>query len=301
MRWPRHPNVIPGESLSSWLRRIASVYGLKIRDLLRLSLECQGLQRNQLDMRPPEELIAAISLRTGLKQESIRKTTLTGMLPFLFEYSDGERFLRGGLSEGIPWFRKNEKEQVTACRLCLEDYPEAALLLPWRLTIILSCPIHGLMLEPAKIVSNSVTWLRKSAEAAPTVVRSLDSRSWTAVTEGQVLLPGGEIDTSVWFCFLKTMHHEMRKPMRDFGKRGEWQQLVWDYCPQIFCQRKTQTDPARRWAILIATAFDMMEKGDLRQIEPGAYVLTASARHSQVLEAKRPSRIESELKQWTSR
>lgn len=37
-RWPLHPRPGPDEALSSWLARVAGVYGLPVQDLLRHNL-----------------------------------------------------------------------------------------------------------------------------------------------------------------------------------------------------------------------------------------------------------------------
>ncbi len=37
-RWPLHPQPRPGEALTSWLGRLAAIYGLPVRQLLRHNL-----------------------------------------------------------------------------------------------------------------------------------------------------------------------------------------------------------------------------------------------------------------------
>ncbi len=310
-RWPGHPTPISCESLSSWLRRIGMVYGLSIHDLLRWGLGFQGLQTSWLDRSPPDQLVTAISARTGVMLETVYKATLAGRLPFLFDYSECEdtrststssiRHLRSGLSAGIPWFRKPQRGQVTACRLCFEKYPDAGFLLPWRLAILLSCPIHGLMLESAHVTANSVSWLNDSPEQAPDVVRRLDSRTWAAVTEGSVKLPGGVFDTAEWFRLLRIIHRQLKKPMDRFGRRVEWQQIVCEHSPKILFQKRTQSDPARRWAIVLATALDLMEKGHMELIGPGDFLLSMSMMRDPVYGGQRLSRVQREVMRWTSR
>lgn len=310
IRWPGHPRLIAGESLSSWLRRIGIVYGLSTNELVRLGLGFQGVQTKWLDRSPQEELIQAISARTGETEESVRKATLSGMLPFLFnsikseeaESIATERFfsLRNGLSEGIPWFRKPLKRQATVCRSCFQNYPDAPRLIMWQLAILQSCPVHGLMLEPAQLNGGSISLLNDKPDQAPGTVRLLDSRTWAAVTEGNVQLPGGIVDTVKWFRILRVTHRNLKKPMKRFGKR-EWQEIVCERCPKILFERKTQSDPARRWAIVLATALDLMEKGHMELMGPGDFRLSWSMIRDSAYGAVSPEKVKKEVLRWQSR
>lgn len=311
IRWPGHPTLIPGESLSSWLRRIGIVYGLNTKEMLRWGLGFQRLQTSSLDRNPPEELFKAISARTGVSAETVYKATLSGMMPFLFENSGSTdrrpestslvRSLSGGLSNGIPWFRKRKSGQVTACRLCFENYPDAAELLEWQLAILQSCPIHGLMLEPAELDGYSVRWPNDSPDQAPEALRLLDSRTLSAVTEGSVKLPGGIIDSARWFKILRIIHRNLKRPMEPYGRRVEWQEIVCEHCPAILFRRKTQADPARRWAIVLATALDLMEKGDMELIGPGVFLCSMAMMRDPVYGARRIARAQKEVVRWTAR
>jgi len=308
-RWPGLPPLIPFESLSSWLRRIGIVYGLSTSELLRWGLGFQGMQICWLDRNPSEELIKAISARTGVGLETVQKATLPGLMRVVFDRIEFEKIRPGSksihlsrisLSDGIPWFRKPQGSEVFACRLCCEDYPNAGFLLPWQLAILLSCPVHGLMLEPAQVTTNSITWLKDSPELAPDVVHKMDSRTWAAVTEGSVKLPGGVIDAAVWFRHLNVVHGDLRKPMDPFGKRVEWQQLVCEYCPRILFQRRTQKDPARRWAIVLATALDLMEKRQMKLVGPGEFSLSTQMKYHESSETQK-QRVKKEIVRWVQR
>ena len=90
-------------------------------------------------------------------------------------------------------------------------------------------------------------------------------------------------------------------PVFDQGKRIEWQEIVCDYCPKILFRRDTQASPSRRWSIVIAVAFEMIEKDDLRPMAPGIYLLSNEVLQRQFNGAKRPTRVIRELKRWTSR
>lgn len=64
-RWPLHPQPAPGEALSSWLTRLAGVYGLSVEDLLRhnlgpASFEVGDRNAGGLDWDPPAAVLAAL-------------------------------------------------------------------------------------------------------------------------------------------------------------------------------------------------------------------------------------------------
>jgi hypothetical protein len=307
MRWPGHPTLIPGESLSSWLRRIGIVYGLSVNELVKWGLGFQGMQTKSLDRSPPAKLVEAISARTGAGVETVRKATFSGVLPFLFdsagkddtEPASASRIcsLGSGLSKGIPWFRKQQARRVTVCRLCFVNYPDAAQLLIWQLAILQSCPMHSLMLEPAQIEGDSVTWLNDKAEQAPEVVSSFDSRTWAAVTEGCVQLPGGIVDTGKWFWLLRVTHRNLKRPTMRNGRK-EWQEIVCQRCPKILYARRTQSNPARRWAIVLATALDLMENGHMELIGRGDFQLSSSMYRGSIFSGVAPEKLKKEADRW---
>jgi hypothetical protein len=307
MRWPGLPTLIAGESLSSWLRRIGIVYGLSANELVKWGLGFQGVQTRSLDRSPPVQLVEALSARTGEEVETVHKATFSGTLPFLFDSAGKDdtesestsriSTLGSGLSKGIPWFRKQKARRVTVCRLCFENYPDAAQLLIWQLAILQSCPVHRLMLEPAQIEAESVTWLNDKAEQAPEVVRLFDSRTWAAVTEGRVHLPGGVVDTGKWFWLLRVTHRNLKRPIMRNGRK-EWQEIVCQRCPKILYGRRTQSDPARRWAIVLATALDLMEKGQMELIGRGDFQLSWSMYSDSIYSGVSPEKLKKEADRW---
>jgi hypothetical protein len=73
--WPLCPKSMTGESLSSWLQRIATGYGLTLHELLEYDL---GYSRDCLDKGPPLELVEKIALRTGRSVDEIWSMTIVG-------------------------------------------------------------------------------------------------------------------------------------------------------------------------------------------------------------------------------
>ncbi len=168
-RWPVHPSPMEGESLSSWLRRLAMIYGLTAKELVEHDLGFQRRQRHRhwLDIDPPEKLLKAVAFRTGVPLERVQKTTIAGVRPFLYAYFDRKfsgcntvltaRPNSPQHSQFLKWILRHElTNEFTACRLCLNTYPNAGVLLPWRIRIITSCPVLGIMLERVRIAEETM-------------------------------------------------------------------------------------------------------------------------------------------------
>jgi hypothetical protein len=88
-RWPVHPQPNPLESLSSWLGRIATLYGLSVKDLLTHNLDLVSVTvPAMLDWDPPEAMLAALAERTGVEVGRLRAMTLAGQVPWLVDALD---------------------------------------------------------------------------------------------------------------------------------------------------------------------------------------------------------------------
>lgn len=279
--WPVHPDPINGEALSSWLRRIGSVYGCSVADLLRYGLGFPEAKTRGLDFEPAGDLVLAIAEKTGKSVRIIERTTFAGTLPFMSGrvYTDPVRAdvescsvlfepqnpAPGSLVELRQWFRKETMSKVMGCRYCLADYGNGGILLGWGLKVVLSCPTHGVMLEPGRKERERVNWLKAAAEAAPELVCKLDRRSLEAVSEGSVQLPGGLVSAAQWFRIVQAIFHELNAPLFSVEKeRFGWQLRLWqaaDYHPhgpfETFKFDMT-------YALLIAMAIDQIEQGAIK-------------------------------------
>jgi hypothetical protein len=277
VRWPLHPSPIRGERLTSWLRRTAMEYCFSIRELLRHGLGLETFPTGFPDWRMSDEFISALHEKTGVKPDVIIRSTFTGVLPFIFSEKVEpksvllplpKRPLRS-LLEWLPWLRSEPGAQLMACRACLLHYPRAGILLPWRLTLVLSCPEHGLMLEPARVNEESVTWLNEQAEPAPFLVQILDYRICQALLDGYVELPGGVIQAGDWFKLMQTVQEELsRRLWGDWNRHNRLIQQVWheaDCGPKagVRWQSLDRLGPHRRRSMLIATAMDLIERGEI--------------------------------------
>jgi len=280
--WPVHPGPIDGEALSSWLRRIGRVYGCSVADLLKYDLGFPEVKTNELDTDPPDELLEAISAATGVPAECIERTTFAGILPSLFG-SDEQNFencsvlwkpedgLRWNYPE-LPWFRK----RLNACRSCLADYPNTAIMLSWGLLIVLSCPIHRLMLEPVRLKRESANWLKDKAEPAEILLTALDNRTEAALSKGYVNLPGGVISADLWFRLLETILTELLGLQPPNSDQWQWQEMVWEGA-------QYRPNPGRPFifnrscAMLVAIAIDQMKAGCINPKGRQAYLFSNEA------------------------
>lgn len=274
-RWPVRVGLFPGESLSSWLRRSGQIYGCSAEQLLKYDFGSPGLKKAELDMSVPRNLLEAISERAGVSVASLARTTFSLTVPFLV---DGEEIISGDIEDcsvldessnctqrslagWIRWFRRGSRSRITACRLCLSDFPNSPVLLSWGLSVMSSCPVHGLLLERASFNGESIHWLNARAEAAPDLVSQLDRRTQAALTEGVVQLPGGEVTAFQWFRLLSTIFLELNTvviggPRKTYNLCKLWRAA--EYYPGVF-DRQFVFDKTS--ALLIAMAIDMMERG----------------------------------------
>jgi hypothetical protein len=247
VRWPLHPRPVVGESLSSWLGRTATRYGMTVAELLNHDLGYPGRPAAELDVDPPVALLDALATRTGFPVEEIRALSLVSWVPWLL---DGRDPVPGSFHSYVgewsvllpptahapcdpagwrPWLRPGPLPHVPACRVCLGEGVEPFVRLPWQLPLMASCPIHGLMLEPAVVVPGvRVGWDRDAGEEASAVIRRMDTRTWDALTKGGVDLPRRRVHAAVWFRLLRTLLDELNRPLRYVQSARGFLAAVWD-------------------------------------------------------------------------
>ena len=161
-RWPLHPAPREGEALSSWLQRVAACYQMDLYDLLKHDLG--HAQVDDLDTAPPPVLLTVLSQRSGIKLEQLRCMSFAGWVPWLLDSLDSR--IPGALETYAFQFsvllpnRSRKTRSITswrawlptqpihrACPLCLNDSEDQAILLAWKLPLMVSCPQHACRLE----------------------------------------------------------------------------------------------------------------------------------------------------------
>jgi hypothetical protein len=149
--WPLHPPPYLNESLSSWITRIAIVYGMQPEELLRyefaINLGTDDLY--SIDLNPSIDFLNQLSERTGVEFNTIRALTAQSYVPLLidtFESTETNtlnnytnqlnifpvRRKNITLNKCIPWFNISRFATVQGCERCLREDQEPYFRLHWR-------------------------------------------------------------------------------------------------------------------------------------------------------------------------
>jgi hypothetical protein len=239
-RWPLHPAPKEGEALSSWLHRIAACYRVDVREWLERDLG-HG-QVDDLDTAPPMPLLIALSQRSGIGLDRLRCMSFAGGVPWLLDSLDDripdalETYAFQFSVLLLKHIRKTRSITIwrawlptqpihRACPLCLNDPADQAVLLAWKLPLILSCPLHGCWLEAYRgVLGCFLGW--ENADAAPRtasdVIVAVDQRTWQALTTGYVYLPRQRIHAGFWFRLLRTLLDELNTRLSRVGRTAGW-------------------------------------------------------------------------------
>ncbi|HPE81906.1 MAG TPA: TniQ family protein [Gammaproteobacteria bacterium] len=245
-RWPLHPAPKEGEALSSWLHRIAACYRMNVRELLEHDLG-HG-QIDDLDTAPPMPLLTGLTQRSGIGLDRLRCMSFAGWVPWLLDSLDDR--IPAALETYAFQFsvllpkRSRKTRSITswrawlptqpihrACPLCLNDPANQAVLLAWKLPLMLSCPLHGCWLEaywgaPGRFLG----WENAGAapRAASDAMAAMDRRTWQALTTGYVSLPRHRIHAGFWFRLLRTLLDELNTPLSDCGSHSRVVSDAWE-------------------------------------------------------------------------
>ena len=243
-RWPLHPPPGEGEALTSWLNRLAEVYGLSVEDLLRHNLAAPGVDlpdQRTLDLDPPPWLLPALAERTGAPLDRLRQMTIAGWVAWLVdplapEPVPGAAFdtyvrqdsvlltARERPGRQVPgwraWLPTDPKRGPLrrACPTCQSTAGDGTVgfTLVSQLPLTLSCPQHRCRLEEAfGGLGAFVAWEKPGTRArpAPAAVVAVDARTHEGLRTGAVLLPRRAVHVGVWFRLLRTLIDELSIPV----------------------------------------------------------------------------------------
>lgn len=256
-RWPLHPPPGPGEALTSWLARMAGLYGMTAGYLLRHNLgEASALlddpRAADLDFDPPAGILQALAERTGTDLGVVRQTTIAGWMPWLAGTLDPaagqEAFQdyvrqspvllapgeagRSHVPRWLPWMPARDQQWRTdlrACPACFADPARGTSLLA-MLPLMTTCGEHGCRLQTE--VAVRMARLGAPAEPLPPVpgpVAALDRLTWEGVTTGRVTLPGRAVHVGVWLRLLRTLLDEVSlAPSRVSGQSAATLSAIWE-------------------------------------------------------------------------
>ncbi|THJ65614.1 transposase [Arthrobacter echini] len=252
--WPLHPAPVQAEALSSWLRRLASAYGMEASELLAHGLGHGNLQDQELDHNPPATLLTELSRRSGVSRDRVAVMSMIGWTPWLFDSMNPDpeayrayvhqfsvllphrRRKLHDPAQWLPWLPKHRIHK--ACRECLTSTEPVALVLFWQLPLMLSCPSHRRRLET--YAGQAPEYRRWTfVAAAPSQVSDsvalMDQRTWQAITTGSVNLPRRRVHAGIWFRLLRTLLDELSAVEAQCGRRQlEEIRLLWEHCGYPF-------------------------------------------------------------------
>lgn len=247
-RWPLHPAPKEDEALSSWLNRVAVCYQMDMIDLLEHDLGHGQIE--DIDTTPPLSLLTALSLRSGIELGRLRCMSFAGWVPWLLDSLDDQipaALETYALQFSVLLPKRNHKTRsITrwrawlpsqpihrACPLCLNDPANQAVLLVWKLPLMLSCPLHGCWLESYwGIPGRLLEWQNDDAapRTANDAIAAMDLRTWQALTQGYVELPRRRIHAGLWFRLLRTLLDELNTPLSQCGTFAGYIRHVWEGC-----------------------------------------------------------------------
>jgi TniQ len=303
VRWPLHPPPADGEALSSWLIRLADVYGMTPGQLVRhnlgtASFELDDLHHSgDLDRQPPPGALQALHERTGVPPEQLAGMTIAGWVPWLLDTLDpdagaeaydtyvqqdclilapGEAVPRR-LPPWRPWL--TDKPMRRACPACVLDSQAAGgpvtFPLISQIPLTLSCPSHGCQLEPTLgLLGTFIAWQDPDVVPVPVDARVavMDRRTHEGLTTGVVTLPGRPVHLGVWVRLLRTLLDEVNTPTSYLRSSARARvQRVWqavDRRPRdgqtVWKPYEVLSWPAQQAMLhAAAAAMDLIEAGEL--------------------------------------
>lgn len=216
---PLHPHPLPREALSSWVDRLAAVYGLTRRAFLRSAWDADPAPDGEmLDAGGgPPGLVDALAERTGVPAARIRAMTLAGYVPGLLDAA----------GPGAPWHAADLLGAMPrCCPRCLATGPGHYVRLHWRLAWMASCPLHCELLVPLDPSPWLVRFVREREPRHPAPdLLALDRITLGAVTTGTAPLPrgGGAVPGNAWLRALRALLDEVAGPAAPYaGMAGAW-------------------------------------------------------------------------------
>jgi hypothetical protein len=289
-RWPLHPPPAAGESLSSWLSRVARCYRMALEDLLAHDLGHERL--DDLDLNPPAPFLDRAARRSGLAPERVRAMTLAGCTPWLLDRVDPDPdptafdHYVGQFSVLLPAQRRPSRAlpgwrawvssppSPRACPRCLEASGHRVLLLLWQLPLSVGCPVHGCRLEPYLGTTRAfLAWEDANARPRPlpAACAAMDRRTWQALTLGAVDLPRRQVHAGVWFRLLRSLVEDLLAARSRYPAQGRDLCTIWERSGHpvragLDAWRPFESlgAPVQRCILeAVATAIRMIEDGDI--------------------------------------
>ncbi|MBB1518381.1 TniQ family protein [Aquipseudomonas guryensis] len=145
--WPIHPHPLPDELLSSWMIRIARGNGYKVQSFYASYFgRDRQIWNRDIDHHAPDWLIEALSERTTIRIERIRRMTLRAYEGTVFEEFQDRAVTRFVMSLSI-YHRTHRAFGQQFCPICLNEDQQPYLRRCWRLALLTVCTKHQVVLQ----------------------------------------------------------------------------------------------------------------------------------------------------------
>jgi hypothetical protein len=264
---------------------------MTVAQLLEHGLGQDPKIERDLDLDPPLGLLHTLEQRTGITTERAAQMRLAGWTPWLLDslqpradafetyvrqfsvlLKPGRRSKRRA-GDWTAWLSADRTRR--SCPRCVSEPDRQGLRLMWQLPLALSCPEHGVMLEPfIGFPGEYFAWTREDEvpRTASEAILAMDRRTEQALTAGHVELPDRDVHAGVWFRLLRTLLDEVSTPVTCWGSRAADLALIWNQCGHPICAGATiwrpyESFPAPIQAQLLAAAahaIALLENGAVR-------------------------------------
>ena len=144
---PARTAPLPDELLSSWLVRLAMAHGMKLHSFC---VEVFGrkaqIWNRDIDKLADERVLRIVSQRTGVGYERVFQTTLAAYAGKIYETHNPKGNTVWTMPIGV-YHRKRLRHGLQFCPYCLREDAEPYYRRTWRLSWIVSCEKHGVLLH----------------------------------------------------------------------------------------------------------------------------------------------------------
>lgn len=143
---PIHLKPQKDEILSSWLVRLAMAHGMKVHSFSSISFSNKAVWNRDIDKCADNDLLQSLSSLSATSIERVNETTLANLEGFLYErhnkYGPNPWILPIGV-----YHRKRVQFGMQFCSLCLSEDEIPYFRRKWRLTFMVVCERHKIVLN----------------------------------------------------------------------------------------------------------------------------------------------------------
>lgn len=168
-RWSIHPTLLPFETLSSWIKRIAESHLNNIPDVIN-EKSLRYVLIDVIDNNPSSELLDHLSLKTGYSVDELKKHTMIqydNNFPKIngvrSKLREGMKFANSYSERFMLSVRRSQTNGNRFCPLCLKE--NMYFRIYWKLGYYTACHIHNILLHnKCSICSKPVNYFNNTTE-----------------------------------------------------------------------------------------------------------------------------------------